>query len=175
MQEAANDLVNVEEEAMGEEHVGVQGEEDGVGEVGGTAVLDEDLPAGEEQGGACLPDGGPGNKQGRDLSSADTGVGEDAGAILHGEEQGGAWAEEEGGSALTGEGERCLRRGLKAEGTLLASVSWSGVVIAGPSARLEDSKEGLEDGQLPEGKPGLTGLVCESCWSGSLEPIERRD
>lgn len=150
MQEAANDLLNVEEEAMGEEHVGV-------------ALLDEGLPAGEEQGGACmedcLPDGGPGVPETafRDLSSADAGVGEDAGPILNGEEQGGA---------LTGEGERCLR------GTLLGSVSWSG-----PSVRLEDSKEGLEDGQLPEGKPGLTRpvQVCEPCWSGSLEPIERTD
>lgn len=152
MQEAANDLLNVEEGAVGEEH-------------GGGALLDEGLPAGEEQGGACmedcLPDGGPGvpGTAFRDPSSADAGVGEDGGAILNGEEQGGAW---------TGEGER----GLKAEQTLLGSASRSG-----PSLGLEDSKEGLEDGQLPEGKPGLTRLVqvCEPCWSGSLEPIERTD
>lgn len=192
MQVAANDLVNAEEEAMGEEHVGERREGDGVGEEGGAALMDEDLPGvkaeegvGEEPGGACmeehLPDGGPGIKQGRvletvfrELSSADMGVGEDTEAILNGEEQGGAWTKEEGGRALTGEEERCLRLGLKAEGTLLGSVSWPGVVIAGPSTRLEISKEGLEDGRLPDGRLGLARpmRVREPCWSGSLEAKE---
>lgn len=74
--------------------------------------MDEDLPeeeeegvkaeedVGEEAGGACIeepfPEEGVGDKQGRaletgfrEVSSAETGVGEDPGTILNGEEQGG--------------------------------------------------------------------------------------
>lgn len=134
IQEAAKDLVNAEEEAMGEVQGGDRREdEDGVGEEGGPARMDEDLPEEEDEGvkgeegvegeaGRArskepLPEEGVGEKQGRvpetvfrDASSADTGVGEDAEITLKGEEQGGVE-----GRAPTGEGERCLRLGLKAE------------------------------------------------------------
>lgn len=97
MQEAAKDLVNAEEEAMGEEHGGEWREEDGVGEEGGPARIDEDRPEeeevgvkaekgeGEEGGGVCMEEPLP-----IEVFSADTGVGEDVGAILNGEGQGGA-------------------------------------------------------------------------------------
>lgn len=82
---------------MGEEHGGER-REDGVGEEGGPALMDEDLPeeeeegVGEEAGGACIeephPREGVEEKQGRapetvfrEVSSAD-----DAGTILNGEE-----------------------------------------------------------------------------------------
>lgn len=187
IQEAAKDLVNAEEEVMGEEHGGERREGR---EEGGPALMEEDLSkeedervkaeegVGEEAGGACieepLPAEGVVEKLGkaletvfRELSSADTGVGEDPGTILNGEEQGGERTEEEG-RALTGEGERCLRLGLMAE----RSVSWPAVAMSalGLSARLKVSKEGLEDGWLPEGRMEMGGLVgdCKLSWSGSL-------
>ncbi len=49
IQEAAKDLVNAEE-VMGEEHGGDRREEDGVGEEGGPALMDEDLPEEEDEG-----------------------------------------------------------------------------------------------------------------------------
>lgn len=189
IQEAAKDLVNAEEEATGEEHGGERREEDSVGEEGGPALMDEDLPeeeeAGEgeeeEAGGACievpLPEEGIGEKRGRaletvfrEVSSADTVVAEDAGAPLNGEEQGGARTEEEEeeeGIALTGEGERCLRLGLKAEEDVVRSVSRPGVTKAGLglSIRLDVSDEGREDGRLPEGRHR------EPCWSDSLKLV----
>lgn len=108
IQEAAKDLVNAEVEATGEEHGGERREEDSVGEGGGPALLHEDLPKEGEEGvkaeegvgegvwGACirepLPEEGVGEKQGRTLetvfrevSSPDTGVGEEAGTVLNGE------------------------------------------------------------------------------------------
>lgn len=68
IQEAANDLENAEEEAVGEEHGGERREEDGVG---------------EKQGGAL-------EAELREASSAGRGVGEDEGTTLNGEEGGGA-------------------------------------------------------------------------------------
>lgn len=68
IQEAANDLENAEEEAVGEEHGGERREEDGVG---------------EKQGGAL-------EAELREASSAGTGVGEDEGTTLNSEEGGGA-------------------------------------------------------------------------------------
>lgn len=171
--------MNAEEEAMGEEHGGEWREEDGIGEEGGPARIDEDRPEeeevgvkAEEEGRVCMEEPLP-----IEVSSADTGVGEDAGAILNGEEQGGAWTEEEEGRALTGEGERCLRLGLKAEGALLRSVSGPWLAIAALSTRLEVSKEGLEDGRLPEGRQGLARPVgdFEPFWFGSLEVTESTD
>lgn len=198
IQEAAKDLVNAEEEVMGEEHGGERREEPGVGEEGGPALMNEDLPEEEEEdkgvtaedcvvedsGGTCieepLPEEGAGETPGRapetvfrEVSSADTGMGENAGTILNGEEQGVARTEEEEeGRALTGEGERCLRLGLKAEGAVVMSMSWPGLVMAGfnLSTRLDASIEGLEDGQRSEGR--LVG-DCEPCWSGSLELTEK--
>lgn len=162
IQEAAKDLVNAEEEATGEEHGGERREED--------LPEEEEEEAGEgeeeEAGGACievpLPEEGIGEKRGRaletvfrEVSSADTVVAEDAGAPLNGEEQGGGRTEEEEeGRALTGEGERCLRLGLKAEEAVVRSVSRPGVTKAGLglSIRLDVSDEGREDGRLPEGR-----------------------
>lgn len=137
--------MNAEEEAMGEE----RREEDGVGEEEGGALMVETLP--EER---------VGDKQERAVEtvfgevkpSTDTGVGEDAGTTLNGEEQGGTRTEEEEGGrgeevgrALTGDGEWCVRLGLKAEG--MSSVSWLWVAVAG-LRRLRDP---------------------ESCWSCSLD------
>lgn len=140
---------------------------------------------GEEAAGALmeepLPEEGGGEKQGRALGtvfgemkpSADEGVGEDAGTTLNGEEQGDARTEEEeeGGrvgeveKALMGEGELCLRLGLKAEGAVVGSVSWLGL-----STRPGVSKEGREEERLPGGR-----LVTdpETCWSASLELTEK--
>ena len=78
IQEAANDLENAEEEAVGEEHGGERREEHGVGEKQGGA-LEAELREAEL----------------REASSAGRGVGEDEGTTLNGEE---------GGGALTGEG-----------------------------------------------------------------------
>lgn len=142
----------------------------------------------EQAVGACIkesfPEEGVGEKQGRalqtvfrEVSSVDTGVGEDAGTILNGVVQGDAWTEEEDeeGRALTGEGERFRRLGLKAEGDVVRSVSRPGTVMAriGLSTRLDVSKEGLEDGRLPEGNLEIGRLVGERCWSGSLELTEK--
>lgn len=175
IQEAAKDLVNAEEEATGEEHGGERREED--------LPEEEEEEAGEgeeeEAGGACievpLPEEGIGEKRGRaletvfrEVSSADTVVAEDAGAPLNGEEQGGGRTEEEEeGRALTGEGERCLRLGLKAEEDVVRSVSRPGVTKAGLglSIRLDVSDEGREDGRLPEGRHR------EPCWSDSLKLV----
>lgn len=116
IQEAAKDLVNAEEEVMGEEHGGDRREEDGVGEEGGPALMDEDLPeeedegvkaeegVGEEAGRACIEEplseerveeklGKAPETVFREVSSTDSGVGEDSGTVLNGEEQGGVRAE----------------------------------------------------------------------------------
>lgn len=90
------------------EEEGVKGEEGVEGEAGGT------------RGKELLPEEGVGEKQGRALetgSSADPGVGEDAEITLNGEEQGG----------VEGEGEPCLRLGLKAE---IWSMFWPEVAMA---------------------------------------------
>lgn len=144
MQEAAKDLVNVEEEAMGEEHGGERREDDGGGEEGAPARMDEEEEedegvkaekgVGEEAGGAriegLLPEEGVGEKQGRALETVSrdvsSGVGGDVGTTRNGEEQGGART-----GALTGEGERCLELGLKAEGAMVRSESWPGVAMDG--------------------------------------------
>lgn len=58
IQEAAKDLVNVEEDVLGAEHGGECMEEAIVGEGEGPAVRDEDLPEEEdEKGGAKAGDG----------------------------------------------------------------------------------------------------------------------
>jgi len=139
MQEAAKDLVKVEEE----EHGGDRG----------AARTDEDLPEEEP-----LPGEGMGEKQGGALeaSSEEAGLGEDAETTLNGEEEEEEEEEEDGGSALTGEGERCLRLGLKAGG------SASGPGGAGLSSR--SSQEDLD--RRPMGGP-------ESRRSESLEPTEK--
>lgn len=117
IQEAAKDLVNAEEAATGEE----RREEDGVGEEGGPALTDEDLPDEEEEAVKVVEGVGEeadrafmedtlleqrvGDKQERAPEtvfgevdpSAGKGVGEDAGTALNGEEQGGACAEEDKG------------------------------------------------------------------------------
>lgn len=192
IQEAAKDLVNAEEEVIGEEHGGERREEDGVDEgLPEEEEEEEDKGVGEDSGGARseepLPEDGVGEKQGRalgtvfrEVSSTDTGVGENAGTILNGEEQGGTWTEgeeEEEGRALTGEGERCLRLGLKAEGAVVRPMSWPGVAMAGLglSTRLDVSMEGLEGGRLPEGRLEMGRLLRdrEPCWSGSLEVTEK--
>lgn len=66
--------------------------------------------------------------------SADKGVGDNAGTTLNGEEQGGARPEEEEGGrraevggALTGEGERFLKLGLRADGATESSGAWPDV------------------------------------------------
>lgn len=99
MQEAAKDLVNVEEEVMGEEHVGERRVEDDVGE-GGGPLTDDEEDAGEGVDGAFLVKGGVGDKLERALEMlfGHTGVGKDAGISLNGEEQGGARTEEVGGA-----------------------------------------------------------------------------
>lgn len=93
-------------------------------------------------------------------------MGEDAGTTLNSEEQGGARTEEEEdeGRALTGEGERCLKLGLKAEeGAVVRSESCPGGAVGGGlSTRF--SKEGLEGGRLVVGDR-------ESWWFGSLEQV----
>lgn len=197
MQEAAKDLLNAEEEAVGEEHGGERRVGDSVGEEEGPALMDGDFPeeeeesnagegVGEEAGGALMEEplpeeGGGGEKQGRVLGtvfgevkpSADKRVGEDAGTTLNGEEQGdtGTEEEEEGGrvgeieKALMGEGELCLRLGLKAEGAVVGSVSMLGLSI-----RLGVSKEGREEGRLSVGT--LVGDA-KPCWSGSLDLTEK--
>lgn len=71
-----------------------------------------------------------------------------------------------------GEGDRCLRLGLKAEGVLLRSVPWPEFATACLSNRLEVSKEDLEDGRLELERAFPD---CEPCWSGSLEMTESRD
>lgn len=171
IQEAAKDLVNTEEEeeAIAVEHGGERKEEEGVGEEGGAARRDEDLPkeggvkaeegvGGEEEGGDRI------EKQGGALEKEEvsSGVGEDADETsLKGEEQGGDLTEEGGGDP-TGEGERFLRLGLKAEGGAGRSFSWpeGSKTGEGLSIGLHVSKEALEDGRLE--------VDCESCRSGSL-------
>lgn len=73
---------------------------------------------------------------------------------MNGEEQGEAGMLEEV-RALKGDGERCLRPGLKAGEVLLISLSWLWLAFAGVSARLEVSKRHAEEGQLPVLKEGL--------------------
>lgn len=193
IQEAAKDLVNAEEEAIAEEHGGERREDGGVGEEGGPALIDEDLPeegvnadegVGERAGGDCtdepLLEEGVGEKQGRvlefrfrEVSSPDPRVGGVAGIILNGEEQGGAWTEEEEGEGrtLTGEGEQCLRLSLKADGAVVRSLYWSGVVMAG----LGVSKDGPEDGRLPDGRLAVDRVAGgpEPCWSENLEATDK--
>lgn len=199
IQEAANDLLNADEDAVGEEHGGERREEGSVGEEEGPAFMDEDLPeeeeeeesnagegVGEEAGGALmeepLPEEGGGEKQGRALGtvfgevkpSADKGVGEGAATTLNGEGQGDARTEEEeeGGregeveKALMGEGELCLRLGLKAEGAVVGSASWLDL-----STKPGVSKDGRKEERLPEGGLAMGALVGdpEPCWSASLE------
>lgn len=88
---------------MGEEERPVLIHEDWLAEVEEGVKADEDV--GEEKGRVCtetpLPSEEALEKQKRDLEtefkevcSADTGVGEDAGTILNGEEQGDSWTEE---------------------------------------------------------------------------------
>lgn len=190
IQEAAKDLVNAEEEAIGEE----RREEDGVGEEGGPAFTNEDLPDEEEDAVEVLKDGAEeagrafmedtlleervGDKQARAPETAfgevkpsgDKGVGEDAGTALNGEEQGGARPQEEEGGreeeveeALTGEGERFLKLGLNADGAGESSGSWLEVIRAelGGSTRLDDGHRML-------GNP-------DPCWSSSLELTEKHN
>lgn len=49
--------------------------------------------------------------------------------------------------ALKGEGERCLRLGLKAEGVLLSSLSRPWLALAGVSSMLAASKRHSEEGR----------------------------
>lgn len=76
-----------------------------------------------------------------------------------------------------GEGERCLRLGLKAEGAVVRSVFWPGMAIAGLglSTRLDVSEEGLEGWQPPEGRLEMktSAAAREPCWSASLELTEK--
>jgi len=109
IQDAAKDLVNAEEDVMGDD----RREEDGVGEEGTPALTNEDLPeavvgVGEEAGGApreeTMPAEGVGDEQEKALEtefgevkpSNDPGVREDAGTTLNGDEQGGRRGEEAG-------------------------------------------------------------------------------
>lgn len=103
----------------------------------------------------------------KEVCSADTGVGEDAGTILNGEEQGDSWTEEEG-RVLLGEGEQCLRLGLTAKGS--NSATWPRE--ADVSNMLEVFNEDLAYGWL-----GLDRLAweCEQCWSVSLEKTKSTD
>lgn len=82
-----------------------------------------------------MPGEGEGDKQDRAFGEVrppgDVGVGEGPWITLKGEEQGGALTvvgNVEDGGGLKGEGERCLRLGLKAEGT---SASLSGLEMLG--------------------------------------------
>lgn len=165
--------------------------------------MDEDLPKEEEEEGVKKEEGvgerawgalteGIGEKRGRVLDgevnpSSDMGVGEEAETTLNGEEQGGARpeegtegkGEEEEGKARTGEGERCLMLGLKAEGGRMKSLFWS----EGGTARLcffpwmDISWEGLEEGWLAERRLGSGSVVRPpgSCWFGSLEMTETQE
>lgn len=69
-----------------------------------------------------------------------------------------------------GEGERCLRLGLKAERVLLRSLPWPEFAPACLSNRLEVSKEDLGGGKLERERPD-----CEPSWSGSLEKKSRHE
>lgn len=189
IQEAAKDLVNAEEAVTGEE----RREEDGVGEDGGPALTEdlpdeeegavkEGKGVGEEADRAFLEDAlleqREGDKQerapetvfGEVNPSARKGVGEDAGTALNGEEQRGARPEEdkggrtvEVGGALTGEGERFLKLGLKADRVGESSGSWQEVIMAelDCTTRLEAENK----------------LLCnpDPCWSCSLKLTEKHN
>lgn len=116
MQEAAKDLLNAEDDVMEDG----QGEERSKEEV--PVFKDEDFSDERREGAEPFREDteeGGGGKQDRDLRVGFkepvgvTGVGEDDGMILNGDEQGDDWAEEVGG----GVGRQCVGLGLKAKGT----------------------------------------------------------
>lgn len=140
MQEAAKDLVNAEDEVR-------EGE-------GASVLIDEDLPGTGEDAGAALA---PAEWAGGDVGTTVNG---DEHGDARTEEGGGGRREEEAGEALIGEGGRCLRLGLKAEGPEMGSVS----------------AEGLEGGRCCAGRLKVgVGLLRDpgSCWSVSLGWTEK--
>lgn len=112
MCEAARDLVNAEEEQVGEWRGGVGKE--------GVPLDDEEFPHRGTDGVGLLTEEtveAVGDKQdsAEVKTAGDAGVGEDTGMCLKGEEQGGAWTEE-ALADLRGEGERWTRLALETEG-----------------------------------------------------------